>query len=56
MPVRDTEQKLPPAETAATFEGRIKGETMALTISRPGHPRQTVTLLKGKRAKLIRCL
>ncbi|MBS0502845.1 MAG: hypothetical protein JSS55_03390 [Proteobacteria bacterium] len=45
-----------PVAAKADFEGRITGDTLALTIKRPGRPHQTISLLKGKRAKLIRCL
>lgn len=47
---------VPPAQGSATFQGHVRGDTLTLTIARSGHPRQSLTLLKGKRAKLIRCL
>lgn len=44
-----------PGQGAATFEGKVEGDTLVLTITRPGQPVRTLTLAKGKRAKLIRC-
>ena len=45
-----------PAQKEAVFEGRVQGDTLVLTVSRADGPAQSFTLLKGKRAKLIRCL
>ena len=44
-----------PGQDAATFEGKVDGDTLVLTITRAGQPARTLTLSKGKRAKLIRC-
>lgn len=40
---------------AATYEGTIAGDTIRLTIRPAAGPAQTLTLVKGKRVKLIRC-
>jgi hypothetical protein len=46
----------PPIASGANFDGRLQGDTLTLTIERAGHSPQLLTLLKGKRAKIIRCL
>jgi hypothetical protein len=40
---------------AAAFEGRLDGDTLRLTIRPAEGAPQQLTLLRGKRAKLIRC-
>jgi hypothetical protein len=41
---------------AARFEGRVRGETLQLTIHGPGAAApQTFTLVRGARPKLVRC-
>ena len=39
----------------AAFEGQLAGDTLHLTIRPAGGAPQQMTLLRGKRAKLIRC-
>ncbi|MBA2920688.1 hypothetical protein GON01_06705 [Sphingomonas sp. MAH-20] len=43
------------AAANATFEGRLQGDTLRLTIRPANGTPQQLTLLRGKRAKLIRC-
>jgi hypothetical protein len=45
---------VPPGGNAA-FEGRLDGDTLRLTIRPAEGAPQQLTLLRGKRAKLIRC-
>lgn len=40
---------------AAGFEGKLDGDTLRLTIRPADGAPQQLTLLRGKRAKLIRC-
>lgn len=39
----------------AGFEGHLQGDTLRLTIRPAQGPPQELTLMRGKRAKLIRC-
>lgn len=46
-----------PRAVAAVFEGLIAGETLRLELKVTGEPAtQVLTLVRGKRVKLVRCL
>ena len=46
----------PPPRQDAILEGQFRDDALVLTVRRAGGAAQSFTLLKGKRAKLIRCL
>lgn len=46
-----------PVTHATAYSGSLKGDTLALTVKVAGETKpRTLTLLRGKRVKLIRCL
>ncbi|WP_375290564.1 hypothetical protein [Qipengyuania sp.] len=45
-----------PATVPVTVNGTLKGETMDLTIAAEGAAPREVTLIRGRRAKIFRCL
>ncbi len=46
----------PPAGARTVFEGQVDGQTLILTIKPKGQDAQRLTLIKGMRAKMVRCL
>lgn len=51
-PQRDEEAR---ADAAATYSGRIDGQTLSLTVT-TAKGRQTHVLTQGRRPRLVRCL
>ncbi|HYZ48003.1 MAG TPA: hypothetical protein VE567_03830, partial [Sphingomonas sp.] len=44
----------PPA-SKASLQGQVQGDMLALTVMREGGTAETLTLLRGRRPKLVRC-
>lgn len=52
-----TQADAAPKTHATTYSGSLKGDTLVLTVKVSGEAKpRTLTLLRGKRVKLIRCL